>query len=159
MLFVLSLLIIHTHNGFTAWDLIISGANCTVSMELISIPFEGRNNLGIPPNTNNRLYEMYNGGTYRYFSAPPNTNHTDYNLTFKTQQADQIKAASCYYEAVDQLNDPMVYGYGKFLITITPNIDPSKKISFYFNNLDSKFGTDNYHNIYYHDDLSVIYFL
>lgn len=149
--FILFLLILNSSILYSHWDLhITSNVLVDFVFESYSIPFEGLNRYGTQAGTN-RIEIIQNGSFHRRFDSSGNfLNRNIVRYSYSDTSINNFYA-STYAELVQS----DMYGFAKYLLEFK---NGSKSISFFFNTLDSKAGTDSLINgIVYHDDIKINY--
>ena len=159
-------LILAPLKSYALWDLkFITTVNddIEVTMELVSIPFEGVKNPNLL-NYNRNPPIALNGSIHRRYQNPnPNPTFFERNILYHkfllnlTPSSNSEKNFQSTYSE-SSFDSHGRYGYGKYLVTIK-NLDyPERVFRLYLNTLDSDLGTQ-FPNMssYYTSDCSLIY--
>ncbi|HEY5125663.1 MAG TPA: hypothetical protein VIK14_18195, partial [Ignavibacteria bacterium] len=106
----------------------------TVTVESETIPFEGLNKIL----ENNRAFEIQNGVIFRQYDQY--LNYYEWQVAKHTFIVNpNLQFVMNFCSGNPDPDDPYMYGYGKYKVTITT---PNNVVYIsYFNNLDSKYGT------------------
>ncbi|HCN37498.1 MAG TPA: hypothetical protein DIS94_07300, partial [Bacteroidetes bacterium] len=137
----------------------VSGTTFLLEIKSISIPFEGLNRSSISWSQYNRLFLPQNGSTGRlFFQDSVKRDWT--NILMHKENLIGPTGTGHYTEmqtgdvdgGLEGCIDDRVIGFGKFIITLS-RVGSNEKYSFYWNNLDSKYGMDSWQgqNVYSRD--------
>ena len=142
---------------FALWDIAFYGMpeGSEWTMQIVSLPFEGYNGVDDPELHLTRKDIIFNGTQHRRIvdNGVFGIATIDSQIVF---HHNRTQIASCFYELGANGQRP-VWGFGKYLITINVNSQPPQNFIFYWNSLDSKMGTNNYHERDYHTDWYINY--
>src|SRR5690606_24530346 len=159
-------LILAPLKSYALWDLkFITTVNddIEVTMELVSIPFEGVKNPNLL-NYNRNPPIALNGSIHRRYQNPnPNPTFFERNILYHkfllnlTPPSNSEKNFQSTYSE-SSFDSQGRYGYGKYLVTIKHLDYPERVFRLYLNTLDSDLGTQ-FPNMssYYTSDCSLIY--